>query len=388
MNVAVVGLGYVGIANLLLFSSNYNVWALDIDESKVNMINNNFSLQYNKNIVKHLMLKREMWKATIDSIEAYQMADYIIICLPTDYDPRKDCLNTYKIEEEICKINNINSKATIVIRSTVPIGYCETLNLRFSNSIIYCPEFLREEKIYEDSFFPSRLVLGGEKGEADRFIELLKKCVKNSENVRTIKANYQEAESIKLFSNAYLAMRVAYFNELDMYAEQNKLDSRKIIKGVCADNRIGDYYNNPSFGYGGYCLPKDTSQLIYEFGKIPHSIINSIRISNKERIQYIAKNLLESTFNVIGVYRIITKTASDNFRNSSTLEIIEILKNSNKEIIMYEPLLDNDEYRGIKVYSSFEQFCLESDIILANRLSSELDNVIKKVYTRDLFELN
>lgn len=388
MNITVVGLGYVGVANLILYSSNHDVIALDSNEDKVYKLNNNIFAEYNEEVSNYLISTSKKWRATTDFVDAYTNSHYILICLPTDYDEISGNLDTSIIDREMDKINHLNCRAVIIIKSTVPVGYCKKLNTRFSNSIISCPEFLREGMIFSDSLYPSRIVVGGEKKESKKWAKLVGECIKNKSDVPIIITGYNESEAIKLFSNAYLAMRVAYFNELDMYAESNNLDSREIITGVCADHRIGNYYNNPSFGYGGYCLPKDTKELVNEFVSIPHSVINSIEISNSERIAYIARHLLHMNVYVIGIYRLTMKFQSDNYRNSAIIEIINILKENNKEIIIFEPLLKNKEYEGIKVYSSFQEFCSKADVIIANRLSKELDGVMNKVYTRDLFGYN
>lgn len=387
MNIAISGLGYVGIANLILYSSKYNVIALDNNEEKVYRLKNHLYSDFDADVARSMKRNSSMWIATTNYVETYKKCQYVLVCLPTDYDEGKKVLDTSVIDKEINKINSINSEAIIVIKSTVPVGYCKKISSQYSNPIISCPEFLREGMIFEDSFYPSRIVAGGDEEEIKKWIKIVNNCIKNRNEIPVIITEYNESEAIKLFSNVYLSMRVAYFNELDMYAESNGLNTRKIIKGVCADLRIGDYYNNPSFGYGGYCLPKDTKQLDNEFGIIPHNVIEAIDTSNEQRIKYIANKISELHVEVIGIYRLVMKCQADNFRDAAVLKVLKELIND-KEIIIYEPLLEEKEYEGAKVYSSFDKFISKADIIIANRISKELDNVIEKVYTRDLFECN
>lgn len=387
MMVAIVGLGYVGLANLMLYSSKYNVIGLDSNKEKVDCLNNHYFLEMDEKVAKCLEKNSSMWIATTKYMEVYRKCQYVIICLPTNYDEKTKRLSTEIIDTEVRRINNINREAVIVIKSTVPIGYCKRINNKYENSIISCPEFLREGRIYKDIFYPSRIVVGGQKDVIYKWLKMVYSCIKNKKQISTFIAEYDEVEATKLFSNVYLAMRVAYFNELDMYAESNDLNTRKIIQGVCADSRIGDYYNNPSFGYGGYCLPKDTKQLDAEFGAISHNLIGAINLSNEQRIKYIANIILELSAEVIGIYRLVMKSDSDNFRESAVFKLLKELSNK-KEVILYEPLLKEKEYNGIKVISSFDEFSSKSDVIIANRLSKELDEVIEKVYSRDLFEYN
>lgn len=389
MLIAVVGLGYVGMANLILMASKYKVIGIDINYEKIEKIEkmNKDTMQLPKNeIEKYLHLFKNNWSVTTEYECNYRKAKYIIICLPTDYNAKTRELDTSIIDKEIKIINEINKDTTIIIRSTVSIGYCNKIKKKYSNKIIFCPEFLRENYIVYDSFYPSRIVIGGEADDTPKWLEILKNTILNSDTSQVVLSDFREAEAIKLFSNTYLSMRVAFFNELDMFAEDNSLDSKKIIEGVCFDQRIGNFYNNPSFGYGGYCLPKDTQQLNSEFGHTPHKVISAIHDSNNERCNYIAKRIIDSNAKIIGIYRLIMKADSDNFRCAAITKIIDIVQKSKKKIIVYEPLLKKDKYYNIEVCDSLRKFCENSDIIIANRVTEEIKKYKDKIYTRDIYE--
>ena len=385
MKITIVGIGYVGISNAIVLSQKHEITALDINEEKVKMINSN------KNVVRDIkalpFISKDLnLKATMSEGVAYKNADYIIVCVPTNYDEFKKCINTDIVENVCNNIRKYNKKCTIVIKSTVPIGFTEKMDNKFEN-VLFSPEFLREGTEIYDNLFPSRIIVGGNnKNKATEFANILLSC-SCDKNVKTIITDSSEAEAIKLFSNSYLAMRVAFFNELDTYAENKNLNTKDIIKGVCADSRIGDYYNNPSFGYGGYCFPKDTKQLLCDFKDVPNDIVNSIVKSNETRINHITNKILEYKPNVIGIYRLQMKKDSDNFRSSSITEVIKHIKekSNNQKIIIYEPLLDVKEYYGCDIINDFKQFKEMADIIVANRYNNELKDVKNKVYCRDVF---
>lgn len=386
MKIAVVGIGHVGLANAIMLSQYHDVVALDMDYEKIHKINNSLSKLID-NSLRTIINSPLKLQATLDKIEAYNHAEFIIIATPTNYDPEKNQFNTESIESVIDDIITLNPKATVIIRSTVPIGYTKSLrqSLGFEN-IIFSPEFLREGTELHDCLFPSRIIVGDHSQKAHSFVELLLKC-SIKKDIPVQMTGSSEAEAIKLFANAYLAMRVAYFNELDTYAETQKLNAKEIIKGVCLDSRIGDYYNNPSFGYGGYCLPKDTKQLLASFSDIPQNLIKAIVEANDTRLQFLVNEIVQLKPKVVGIYRLIAKSQGENFRESRMVEIIKQLKYEKIQLCIYEPLLKNiEEYQGVPIVKTLTEFTDKSDVILANRFASELDNVMYKTYTRDLFQ--
>ncbi|MGL6153837.1 MAG: nucleotide sugar dehydrogenase [Cetobacterium sp.] len=383
--ITIVGTGYVGLSNAILLAQNNNVIALDIIEEKVQMINNKISPIVDKEIIEYLNNKNLNLRATTDKMEAYKNAEYIIIATPTNYDTEKNSFNTSTVENVIKEVIKINPNATIIIKSTVPVGYTENIKKEYKiNNIIFSPEFLREGKALYDNLYPSRIIIGDKSPEAKIFAQLLEQgAIKK--DIPILYMNSTEAEAVKLFANTYLALRISYFNELDTYAEINNLNSKDIIDGIGLDPRIGNHYNNPSFGYGGYCLPKDTKQLRANYKDIPNNLVNAIVESNSTRKDYIANNIIKRNPKVVGIYRLIMKKDSDNFRESSIQGIITRIKEKKIEIIIYEPNLNEKNFLNSKVINSFQEFIEKADIIIANRLSNELDNIKEKVYTRDLY---
>lgn len=385
MKIAVVGIGYVGLSIATLLSQKNEVIAFDIDSKKIDMINKKISPIKDKEIEKFLITKNLNLKATLNSKEAFNKANYIIICTPTNYNDKTNYFDTSSIENVIEEIIKININCTIVIKSTVPIGYTENIKNKYNlKNILFCPEFLREGHALYDNLYPSRIIIGEKNKIAKKFATLLKECIlKNDVTIKYM--NSTEAEAVKLFSNTYLALRIAYFNELDTFAEINNLNVKDIIEGVCLDPRIGNYYNNPSFGYGGYCLPKDTKQLLTNYNNIPQNLINATVKSNNTRKQYITENIIKNNPKTVGIYKLTMKKNSDNFRESSIQEILENLRNNNINLIIYEPLINKDTFNDCKVINDFETFSKQSDIIIANRYETELSSVSYKLYTRDLF---
>lgn len=387
--IAVVGIGYVGMALSVILSKKNEVIAVDVSTTKVEMINNRKSPIKDELIDKVITTEKLNLQATVDWKFAYSKADFILICVPTDFDKSEQHLNTSLVEKVIEQSLSVNKEATVVIKSTVPIGFTEKMCEKFqSERIIFCPEFLREGQAYYDNLYPSRIIIGCRNGHIKsamyEFAEIIKSCsLKEEVPVEYMRAS--EAEAVKLFSNAYLALRVAFFNELDTFAESQGLSTINIIKGMAHDTRIGSIYNNPSFGYGGYCLPKDTKQLLYNYGGIPQKLISSIVEANDVRKKFIAKQILKINSGIIGVYRLIMKTGSDNYRSSSVIDIIETLKEEGCEIVIYEPVVSDTMFMGCTIIADLEEFKEKCDLIIANRNAKELDDVKYRLYTRDIF---
>lgn len=391
MNITIVGTGYVGLSLALLLSSDHNILALDIDKKKVDSINNKVSPINDSEIIKYLKKDGNLLRATTDQVIAYKNADYVIISIPINFIDKINSFDTSSIKEVISNILSINKTAQIVIKSTIPIGFTEEVKKYFStNNIFYSPEFLREGKALHDNLFPSRIIIGDTNDKAIKFGRILSEAsLLKKEDISISYMSSSEAEAVKLFSNSYLAMRVCFFNELDSFAETNKLSSKNIIQGMSTDPRIGNYYNNPSFGYGGYCLPKDTQQLLSNYSEIPNEIISAIIKSNEIRKDFIVNSILAKGPKIIGVYRLIMKKGSDNFRESSIIDIMDKLINvPDIEIIIYEPLLKVNNFEGCEIEREISNFKKKSDLIITNRFSNELDDVYNKVYTRDIFNNN
>ena len=384
MKITVVGIGYVGLANAILLAQNHSVTLIDIISDKVELINQRKSPIQDTYITEYLESVKLDLNATVDQNNAYKNAELVIIATPTDYDPATNFFNTKSIEESIDQILKINNKAPILIKSTVPVGYTESLRLKFNiPHIIFSPEFLREGQALYDCLYPSRIIISNKENDGKRLAELfVQGAIKK--DIPILYTDPTEAEAIKLFSNMYLAMRVTFFNELDTFSSKHKLSTKQIIDGVSLDPRIGDYYNNPSFGYGGYCLPKDTKQLLANYKDIPNNIMQAIVDSNETRKEFLVEEIINTKAKVIGIYRLIMKSNSDNYRESAILGIIERLKEKNVDILIYEPQINQDKLEELTIVHDLNEFMSQSEIIIANRYHPELEKAKNKVYSRDI----
>lgn len=385
MKIAVAGTGYVGLSLATLLSQNNDVYAFDIVEEKVDKINKRISPIHDKYIEKYFKEKKLNLKATLDYREAFDGAKFVIICTPTNYDDELDFFDTSSVEDVIEKVMSMDIDTTMVVKSTIPVGFIENIKKKYNiNNIMFSPEFLREGQALYDNLYPSRIIVGEKSKRATEFANILREC-SLKEDVIVKYMNPTEAEAVKLFANTYLALRVSYFNELDTYAEMKGLNTKDIIDGVCLDPRIGDHYNNPSFGYGGYCLPKDTKQLLANYHDVPQNMIEAIVKSNDTRKQHIADEILKKNPKVVGVYRLTMKSGSDNFRSSAIQGVMEKLKDKGVDLIIYEPTLNTSLFNGYKVINDFNEFDNLSDIVIVNRIDTQIKKIKSNIYTRDLF---
>lgn len=385
MKIAVAGIGYVGLSLATLLSKHHEVVALDINPKKVEMVNNKISPIKDKEIEEYFIKEDLNLKATLDYKEAFLGAEFIIISTPTNYDEEKNNFDTSSVEDIIKKVISMELNTTMVIKSTVPVGFTKTIKEKYKmNNIMFSPEFLREGKALYDNLYPSRIIIGEKSKKAEQFAKILKDaCLKEDAQIKYM--NSTEAEAVKLFSNTYLALRVAFFNELDTYAEKKGLNAKDIIDGVCLDKRIGNYYNNPSFGYGGYCLPKDTKQLRANFKDVPENLISAIVQSNETRKSYIANEVITKKPKIVGIYRLAMKSNSDNFRSSAINDVMKKIQEKNIKVVLYEPTINEQNFNNIEIVKNLDTFKSLSDIIIANRLNDEIKDLEYKIYTRDLF---